>query len=122
MDKRKRIKPKNKFNLTEKDSFKMLEYHNKGYTLKEIAEAYDISVSSVSKKVNEAREVERKREISKGKSYEEIDTGKLEALIEAGWPLSKLAEEFRKDKKEMDEIIVEWLEDSKKLQLAMEGK
>lgn len=77
MDKRKQLKPKDKYNLTEKDNFKMLEYYEKGYTLKEIAEAYDICISTASKKVNEAKEIKRKREISKGKRYEESDTDKL---------------------------------------------
>lgn len=113
MNKRKQIKPKGKFTLTEKDNFKMLEYHNKGYTLKEIAEAYDISVSTVSARVQEAKLASEVRKMSKGKRYEELDTGKLEVLINAGWPLSKLADEFKKDKKEMDEIIMEWIEDMK---------
>lgn len=113
MAKRKQIKPKNKFNLTEKDDFKMLEYYEKGYTLKEISEAYDICISTVSKRVNKAKEIRRLRNMGKGKRYEELDTGKLRALINAGWPLSKLADEFKRDKKEMDEIITEWIKDMK---------
>lgn len=113
MDKRKKIKPKGKFSLTEKDNFKMLEYYKKGYTLKEIAEAYDICISTVSLRIKKAEETVRLREISKGKRYEELDTDKLRALINAGWPLSKLADEFKRDKKEMDEIIMEWIADMK---------
>lgn len=117
MDKRKKLKPKDKYNLTEKDNFKMLEYYEKGYTLKEIAEAYDICISTASLRIKKAEDAVRFRKISKGKRYEELDTGKLGALIKAGWPLSRLADEFKKDKKEMDEIITEWIEDMKEAEL-----
>lgn len=117
MDKRKKLKPRDKYNLTEKDNFKMLEYHNKGYTLKEIAEAYDICISTASLRIKKAEDAVRLRKMSKGKRYEELDTGKLKALINAGWSLSKLADEFKRDRKEMDEIITEWIEDMKEAEL-----
>lgn len=113
MDKRKKLKPKGKYELKERDYIKMLEYHDKGYTLKEIAEAYDISISTVSAKIKDVKVVAEMKKIGKGKRYESLDVGKLRALINAGWPLSRLAAEFKKDRKEMDEIIMEWIADMK---------
>ena len=83
----------------------------------EIAEAYDICISTASLRIKKAEDAVRLRKMSKGKRYEELDTGKLKALINAGWSLSKLADEFKRDRKEMDEIITEWIEDMKEAEL-----
>ena len=110
---KKPLKPKRTGNdLTQTDNVRMHELHKSGYTMQEIADAYEISKTNVHLRISSVRKKEELKEKAKGKIYEFVDMGKIFALRRAGWSNKKIAEEFRKTVEEIEQIISEWQQDT----------
>lgn len=114
---KKKLNHRNRCRLDENANIKILEYYKQGYSVEEIAEAYNVSESTIYKRIKQAEEQIRYQEMSKGKAYENIDMGKVFALKRAGWTLGKIGEEFKMKAEEIAEIIRQWQQDTGKEQL-----
>lgn len=119
---KKQLKPKRTGkNLIQTDDERMHELSKEGYTLQEIADAYDISRTNVHMRIKRVKQKETLKEKARGKIYEFIDMGKVFALKRAGWTNKKIGEEFHKTAEEMKRIISEWQQDTGMEELCQEA-
>lgn len=118
---KKRLKPKRTgADLIHTDDERMYELNMNGYTMQEIADAYDISKTNVCMRIKRVKQKKDLQEKAKGKIYEFIDMGKVFALKRAGWTSKKIGEEFHKTAEEMEDIISEWQQDTGMEELCLE--
>lgn len=98
--------------LTRTDDERMCALQKAGYTIQEIADAYEISKSNACSRINRVKKRDELKEKAKGTIYEFIDMGKLFALRRAGWSNKKIGAEFHKSEEEIEQIIFAWQQDT----------